>query len=112
MYARKKVHYASTAQNHNLRQKVQRFVTADRDIRAVMKDIHLIEAALDTDRTVVSLEKEARRLFAGLAKHARYLKNVIWVNPANDSEKPIAWLEGGANPEEQRMLGFWSESNN
>jgi hypothetical protein len=34
------------------------------------------------------------------------LKEIVWVNPPKiEEEKPIEWLENGAKPEKERMLG-------
>ena len=76
----------------------------------VKKDIHLIEAALATDKIVVSLDdKTARRFFTQAAheiEELRELKAIAWINPDKPEETPIAWLKGGANPEPERLLGF------
>ena len=112
MFAQKKVIAIDADPDQDLRHRIERFGGGDKDREAMMKDLILIQAALKTDRTVVSLDKRARELFAGLARHADNLNDVVWVNPVIESEKPIGWLEAGAKPEEQRMLGFLSEGGN
>jgi hypothetical protein len=76
----------------------------------VKKDIHLIEAALSTDKIVVSLDDNTARRFFTLAaqgvEELSELKAIAWVNPDKPEETPIAWLKGGANPEPERLLGF------
>jgi hypothetical protein len=76
----------------------------------VKKDIHLIEAALATDKIVISLDdKTARRFFTQAAQQVeelRELKTISWVNPDKPEESPISWLKSGANPEPERLLGF------
>lgn len=76
----------------------------------VKKDIHLIEAALATDKIVISLDdKTARRFFTQAAQEVEELselKAISWVNPDKPEESPISWLKGGANPEPERLLGF------
>jgi ABC-type iron transport system FetAB ATPase subunit len=80
---------------------------------AVKKDIHLIEAALATDKIVVSLDDNtARRFFALSAQEVealRELKAIAWVNPDKPDETQIEWLKNGANPEPERLLGFISK---
>jgi hypothetical protein len=76
----------------------------------VKKDIHLIEAALATDKIVVSLDDNTARRFFTLAaqevEELSELKAIAWINPDKPEESPILWLKGGANPEPERLLGF------
>jgi hypothetical protein len=72
----------------------------------VMEDIHLIELAFKSDKTIVSLDDDVRVHFKNLSKTVVCLKVVVWVNPEIESEQPIEWLKNGANPEEHRMLGY------
>jgi hypothetical protein len=69
------------------------------------KDYHLLEAAIATDHSVVSLDETVRVLFASAAGSIVALKNVVWVNPDKAGEKSIDWLERNAKPERKRMLG-------
>ena len=77
---------------------------------AVKKDIHLIEAALATDKIVVSLDDNTARRFFALAaqgvEELSELKAIAWVNPDKPDESPIEWLKNGANAEPERMLGY------
>jgi hypothetical protein len=67
---------------------------------AVMKDLHLVEASLATDRVVVSLDDRAR---AELRVEAT--RDVTWVNAVADGGHAIYWLRAGANPVERWKLG-------
>lgn len=77
---------------------------------AVRKDIHLIEAALATDKIVISLDDNTARRFFALAaqgvEELRELKAIAWVNPDKPDERPIEWLKNGAKAEPERMLGY------
>jgi len=76
----------------------------------VKKDIRLIEAALATDKIVISLDDNtARKYFTRAAKEVEdlsELKVITWVNPDKPEESPIEWLRSGANIEPERLLGF------
>jgi DNA-binding GntR family transcriptional regulator len=76
----------------------------------IKKDIHLLEAALATDKIVVSLDDNTARRFFTLAaqgvEELSELKAIAWVNPDKPEETPISWLKGGANTEPERLLGF------
>ena len=73
----------------------------------MFKDLRLIEAALATDKTVISLDdKTARKFFGKAAVQVDELKDIVWVNPDKiEEEKPIEWLENGAEAERDRLLG-------
>ncbi|HBL12780.1 MAG TPA: hypothetical protein DD379_15535 [Cyanobacteria bacterium UBA11162] len=77
----------------------------------MIKDIHLVEAALVTDKTVISLDDNtARRFFSKAAAQVDELKDIVWVNPDKiEEEQPIEWLQNGANPETDRLLGTWCD---
>lgn len=76
------------------------------EVDALRKDFHLVEAAIAHDRTVVSRDELVRRLFKAAARSVVAIKKVVWVNPVNAAERPLAWLRGGAKAEQARMLGY------
>jgi hypothetical protein len=67
---------------------------------AVMKDLHLVEAALATDKVVVSLDNRAR---AELWVHAT--REITWVNAVADGGHATYWLKKGAKPVKRWKLG-------
>lgn len=67
---------------------------------AVMKDLHLVEAALATDRIVVSLDDRAR---AELNVDAT--KDVVWVNAVAGGGHAVYWLRAGAKSLTEWKLG-------
>jgi len=69
------------------------------------QDVHLVEAALVTDRIVVSTDNSARRLFSVLAERHGLLRTVVWVNPAENPDRLVQWLEKGAKPVPKWLLG-------
>jgi hypothetical protein len=78
----------------------------DRERAAMTKDILLLEAALDTDRTITSLdENTARKFFTKAALTISKLQKIVWVNPDKPEETPIPWLQAGAPADRDRMLG-------
>ena len=73
----------------------------------MLKDAHLIEAAVDTDRRVISCDETVRRLYRRVAPRVDDLREIIWVNPTKTAdEEPISWLQDGAPTDPQRMLGY------
>jgi hypothetical protein len=71
-----------------------------------LKDTHLIEASLESDFRVVSLDEGARAIFRKVAPSVGPLRPVLWANPTKEEDHIIEWLEGGAKDEEVRQLGF------
>ena len=74
---------------------------------AVEKDLHLVEAALGTDRIVISADDRMRNIVARVGQKVDVLNNLVWVNPTNDAETPIPWLKAGAKSERKRQLQAW-----
>ena len=70
----------------------------------MLKDFHLIEAAMTTDRTVIALDEIVRALFCGASLTVGELRTIIWANPDNFQDDVTAWLEAGAEPEPHRLL--------
>lgn len=104
MYGRRLVIQIEVNEDEILRGRIDAAV--HRDQRAIVaKDVHLIEAAIATDRLVTSKDESARRAFKDTSNGVNELKQILWVNPTCNKEKPIEWLENGARAEAHRMLG-------
>ena len=88
-----------------LRQGIDDTARTESQRQAMQKDCCLIEAALATDLSVVSLDENARKLFADASANVNELKNVVWVNPDKQEENCPTWLSEGAKPESARRLG-------
>jgi hypothetical protein len=106
MVARKKAAWPKVAQNDAIRTGIENFDFSHNERAAVLKDAHLIEAALETDLTVASLDETARGLLRRVAQNVKPLQQVLWVNPTKEEEHTTEWLEGGAEIEEKKQLGF------
>jgi hypothetical protein len=77
----------------------------DGDVLAiVLKDCHLIEAAVAADSRVASLDEQVRGHLAALAVAVEVLPGILWVNPAVVKERGVEWLNQGAPDERARRL--------
>jgi hypothetical protein len=94
MRTRKKIIDISDVEN----EEVRRQVTLS---RAVQKDLHLIEAALATDKIVISLDDRAQ---AELCVNAT--REVTWVNAVAEGGHAVYWLRDGAPPKNEWKLGY------
>jgi ABC-type iron transport system FetAB ATPase subunit len=77
-----------------------------RDRVALLKDAHLVDAALVTDRMIASLDETARSLLARACHRPRLrlLGELVWVNPERESSEALVWLQRGAPPEASKEL--------
>jgi hypothetical protein len=106
MWARKKVVRLGPVEDAGLRQAIHSLELLDSIRAAILKDIHLAEAAFATGQTVAPLDETVRRHLRQIAGSVRSLRPLVWVNPAKDDEHAIDWLRQGANADEERQLGF------
>lgn len=73
-------------------------------IKIVEKDLHLIEAAVLTDKLIISIEKHSRDHFRNYSNVIQVLQEICWMNPAEPDEKVVAWLKAGAKRSDCRKL--------
>ncbi len=108
MDARKKVDRIILPNNTGIKDKITNTTDNENDIDTMHKDIHLIEAALETDKTIISLDETVRMLYAQVSQQVGEIRNIIWVNPERTTEEqPITWLKNGALPEVHRQLSAY-----
>jgi hypothetical protein len=111
MTARRKVYRLGDVLDNDLRGRIEGVVSNERAAEAMRKDLRLIEAAIATDRIVISLDETARALFAAVVQSVGKLRNIVWVTPSRTEDELILWLENGARPEKRRLLGFRAEGS-
>ncbi len=67
---------------------------------SAQKDLHLVEAALATDKIVISLDDRARSELSVPAA-----AGVMWVHPVDEGGHVIYWLNKGAEPRDEWRMG-------
>ena len=111
MDARKKVYRVNAPADEELRDKIKETATNDKEDEDIRKDFHLLEAALATDQTIISLDETVRGCFARATRHVGEIRDIVWVNPERmEEEEPIEWLKNGAPPEDHRQLRSWKDT--
>lgn len=105
MKSRKKRPPIKITQNKDLNTRILNTAKSDKQREAMEKDLLLIEAALEADKIIISLDDKAKKLFAKASQKVGEIKNVMWVNPSSDCNI-IDWLKKGARPDKKRMLGY------
>ena len=66
----------------------------------MVKDVHLLEAALATDKRIASGDDTARGFYRGIPE----VRMVLRINPAREEEGAVEWLGAGAKLESFRLL--------
>lgn len=104
MFGRKKVRLVIIESEH-LYTQIEQTAKTHADQKAMLKDVFLLEAALQTDKIVLSLDNTAQRLFQDAAKQIKLVRDLVWVNPIESPEVVLAWLKSGADLETFSSLG-------
>ena len=110
MIATKRFHVIKLSDNQLLYNKIFVLSNPESEINEMLKDIHLLEIALITDKTIISLDETVRKLFAKASNQVGEIKSIIWVNPVKiESEQAIDWLKAGAPFESHRQLSEYQK---
>ena len=111
MIAQKRMCLIDAPADAQLRRKVEHYASSDNKARAMLKDIHLIEAAHQADKIVISMDETVRNCFREVTHKIRLLAFIAWVNPCIIEEKAIEWLHNGAEMKRERLLGYRREES-
>src|SRR5579859_2663124 len=111
MIARKQVCWINAPADDRLRGNIEKYTLSEKKCDAMLKDTHLIEAALLADKIVISMDEKVREAFGEVAHKIRLLALITWVNPCISDEIVIDWLQRGAPLEKERLLGYDRENN-
>ena len=111
MIAQKRVRLLDVPADEELRRRVEQATTNEKKCEAMLKDIHLVEAAFQADKIVISMDETVRQCFHETTRRVGVLKQIAWVNPCRSEEKPIQWLQDGAELEKERLLGYRREDS-
>jgi hypothetical protein len=105
MFSQRRVIQPGTLENDEFRERLLSLASSESVRDEMEKDAHLIEAALQHDRIVLSRDDAMRQILRGLAAEIREVAQIFWSNPAVEEEGVRAWLKGGAKAEAARRLG-------
>jgi len=106
MHSKDKIEEIGDIKNNVLRDKIINSGLTNDELKTVLKDIHILEAALETDKIVISTDDRVRNLLKGISASIIELRDIIWVNPKHDLNFLLYWLKKGANPREDLKLGY------
>jgi len=72
----------------------------------MLKDRHLLEAALIADQTVFSMDETAYYHFYDAARSISLIRPIMWANPERATDACVDWLTTGARPAKNRRIGI------
>ncbi|HEY9419998.1 MAG TPA: hypothetical protein VIW92_01160 [Thermoanaerobaculia bacterium] len=105
MIGKKRVLFLGDTKNDHLRSRLGAACALVSEKRAILKDAHLVEAACQTDRIVISRDETVRDLFRRACHQVQEIHDVCWANPEIEDERVADWLISGARSEVARKLG-------
>ena len=111
MVARKQVCWINASADNQLRGDIEKHALSEKKRDAMLKDTHLVEAAMQADKIILSMDETVRHCFGEITHKIRLSAPITWVNPCISEETPIAWLQHGAPLEKERFLGYHSNNS-
>ena len=115
MIAKKRVCWIDAPVDEELRRKVEQTATSPNRLLYIQEDIHLIEAALKADKTILSMDEEVKVCFIHAARTVVTLRQIGWINPCKSDhtldDMIVLWLQNGAEIEGKRLLGYRREDS-
>lgn len=93
MRSRQRFHIIGDAPVPELRHLISEAPLDAAQRRTVLKDVHLLEAARQTDRAIISRDGTARDI---LRQVPRLMDGLAWVHPVEHEDETCQWLRAGA----------------
>lgn len=104
MYGARKVEFIDDALNPVLCGKIMSSAYSKKDCEAMIKDTHLLDAALIADNSIISMDETVHDLFKDASSKVGEIRAILWTNPDRDYDEKLRWLEEGAEPKEEWKL--------
>lgn len=95
MVAKKKLLLVEVPENDEIRNQVISENIRQKQKVAMLKDCHLLEAAIATDFRIVSLDDTVQELFKRIL-NLPDVNTILWINPTIEAQEVLEWLRNGA----------------
>jgi hypothetical protein len=105
MTARKKIRKLENVQDDDLRNQMSESAMTIDEINAILKDIHLIEAALRSDSIIISCDQRMQKLLTEAAQTTAAIRLICWSDPCRELDECVNWVASGASVEMSRRFG-------
>jgi predicted nuclease of predicted toxin-antitoxin system len=89
MYSRKKVTELGPIKSDELRRAIERSSMSPTDKEIVEKDAFIINAALASDRIILTQDRELNRTMMKYPRLGRISMRIRWINPENDGASEL-----------------------
>ncbi|SRR6266545_6176583 len=103
MVARRKLVFINVSDDVELRAAIESTAKGEKKVFEILKDLHLVEAAQSTDRTIISLDDAVRSMLVIVSEEILAIRSIIWVNPVK-FEGMDSWLLKGAPALNELMI--------
>lgn len=77
MVSKKQFHYKQMAHNTNLRESIEELQVSKNNLKAMLKDCHLLEAAQEFDKQIISSDDTAGNLFREASAHIAGIRHLL-----------------------------------
>ncbi len=91
--SRQRIHSIEDVPEPQLRARIEDSGLQASRIAAALKDVHLLEAARQTDHAIISRDGAARNIFLQIP---RVMDGLAWVHPVDHEDETCQWLRAGA----------------
>ena len=108
MIDKRKYKFCKSVTLSELRNKLEQLKMEHKTREAIWKDICLVEAAIATDKIIISLDDKVRDYLVEVSENIPEVKLILWLNPDKESES-VKWLEKGAILENKRLIVYREE---
>jgi hypothetical protein len=96
MVASRRLRIADVSEDVRLRAKLADALPKESERKALLKDTHLLEAALGFDDRIVSSDHISRKLAARTSSTVREIAAVQWADAVDWPDETCEWIAGGA----------------
>ncbi|MBL7492827.1 hypothetical protein I6A60_14105 [Frankia sp. AgB1.9] len=110
MVAARRLRVHDVPENPRLRARLADALPKESERKALLKDTHLIEAALSLDRRLVSSDHISRRLAENAAATISEVSAVQWADAVESPDETCGWIAAGARDPYAFRLGDTSAS--
>lgn len=106
MVARKKIIKIGAVENQELRAGLSYVALSHNEIEAVYKDIHLIDAAIEMDKIIISCDHALKTILDKAVLEVTTIREILYVNPVRNAIETVTWLQEGATTDKKWCVFF------
>lgn len=105
MISKKRMVLIKDIENKEIRNFVECNIKNELVKKSIIKDLHLVEAALSTDEIVISCDDRMRNHLKTMCNECKSVKRLMWGSPIKISDDLKGWIDKNFKREECREIG-------